>query len=155
MTFKTKRPDGRSPRLIAFDLLKAKSAGETCTYQQLGDALGLHPKRERAVIQNAVRAANKTLLKLHQMGVEVADNGYRVIQPREHMLVANSRQTKADRAMVRAIRWYEGTNLSALTEGERKLHEGQYMIARAVLASHEHLDKRIRKLEDILNAKII
>jgi hypothetical protein len=24
-----------------------------------------------------------------------------------------------------------------------------------VLASHEHLDKRIRKLEDILNAKII
>jgi hypothetical protein len=155
MTFKTKRPDGRSPRLIALDFLKTKSPDDVCSYQELGDVLGFHPRKERAAIQSAVRSANKTLLKLHQKGVEVADNGYRVVQPREHMLVASGHQNKADRALARALRWYENTDLSALTEVERKLHQGQHMLARAIFASHQHLDRRIKKLEDVLNAKVV
>jgi|SRR5215472_3575493 len=153
--FKTKRADGRSPRVIAFDFLKTKSPDDICSYRELGDILGLHPSRERPAIQAAVRAANKSLLKLHQMGVEVTDSGYRVVQPREHMLVASGHQNKADRALARALRWYENTDLSALTEVERKLHQGQHMLARAIFASHQHLDRRIKRLEDVLGAKVI
>jgi hypothetical protein len=153
--FKTKRSDGRSLRVIAFDLLKTKSPDDVCSYQELGNLLGLNPKRERSVIQAVVRSANKALLKLHQKGVEITDQGYRIVQPREHMLVANGHQNKADRALARALRWYENTDLSSLTEIERKLHQGQHMLARAIFASHQHLDRRIKRLENVLEAKVV
>jgi hypothetical protein len=154
--FEPKRPDGRSYRDVAIDLLKDMERGEIVTYQALGRALDLHPVRDRAKIQNAVRQANKPLLKLHQRGVQAVENeGYRMLPAREHVMVANGHQSKADKAMVRAIDFFNGTDLTQLTDAERKLHQGQAMLAQALYASHKSLDRRIRRIEDILDPKTI
>jgi hypothetical protein len=154
--FEPKRPDGRSYRDVALDLLKDMKRGDVITYHDLGRALELHPVRDRTKIQQAVRQANKPLLKLHQRGIQAVENhGYRMLPAREHVVVANGHQSKADRAMVRAIDFFNGTNLSELTESERKLHQGQAMLAQALYASHKSLDRRIRRIEDILDPKTI
>lgn len=154
--FETKRADGRSYREVALDLLKDMKRGDVVTYQDLGRALELHPLRDRTKIQSAVRQANKPLLKLHQRGVQAVENhGYRVLAAREHVVVANGHQSKADKAMVRALDFFNGTNLADLTESERKLHQGQAMLAQALYASHKSLDRRIRRIEDILDPKTI
>ncbi len=147
--FKPKRADGRSYRDVAVDAFKDKEPGEIVSYKTLEKILDLN---ERGSIQMAVHAANKLLLKLHKRGVKnVVNKGYRVLEAREHMIVANGHQTKADRAMSSALQFYAGADLSAMTEAERKLHHGQQMLAQAVFASHQHLDKRIRRIEDLLS----
>ena len=40
------------------------------------------------------------------------------------------------------------------TEVERKLHHGQHMLAQAINASHQHLDKRIKRIEDLLKGTV-
>ena len=146
--FQPKRPDGRSYRDVAVDIFKGLPYGAVVSYDAIGRELDL---KQRPLIQGAVRAANQVLLKIHQRGLKtIAGTGYRVLESREHMIEANGQQTKADKAMVRALRLYEGTNLSNMTDTERHLHHGQHVLAQAIYASHQHLDKRIRRIEDLL-----
>lgn len=156
--FETKRADGRSYQVVALDALKGIKPNDIISYQDLGRVLDLHPAHERMKIQQAVRLANKKLLKLHQRGVKAVTNrGFRMLPAREHVIVANGHQSKADKSMVRAIEFFNGANMSDMTEAERKLHQGQAMLAQALYASHKSLDRRIQRLEDILdpNSKTI
>jgi hypothetical protein len=149
--FETKRKDGRSYRVVALEFLRKFNPEDTIGYDDLGKELQLHPKKDLNQIQQAVRAANKSLLKVHKRGVKVVTGrGYRMLPAREHMIVANGHQTKADKAMVRCIEFFNGANLSEMTEVERKLHQGQAMLAQAIFASHQHLDRRMKRLEDII-----
>jgi hypothetical protein len=151
MRFKPRRKDGRSFRDVAVDLLKNKDPGTVVSYGILAAELEVDPRADRSKIQATVRIANKTLLKLYQRAVtNVPTVGYRVLQAREHMLVASGHESKADRAMGVALRFYEGTNLAEMTETERKLHQGQHMLAVAIIASHRHLDKQHRRLEELV-----
>jgi len=149
--FTPKREDGRSLRTVVVDLFKNEDYGKTISYKQLAVELGLHPVADLSIIQHTALSANKQLLKLHKRGLQAVRNtGYRIIDPREHMVVANSHASKAERAMVRALQFFSGTDLTKLTDIERKLHHGQQMIAMALYASHQHLDKRIQKIEELL-----
>jgi hypothetical protein len=149
--FKPTRPDGKSYREVAVEALKDLEYGTVLNYSTLGKALDINHKTDRQKIQAVVRLANVGLLKLYKRGLENVKNvGYRIIEPKEHMIVANGHQAKADRAMVAAIRFYNGADLSKMTESERKLHHGQHMLAEAIYASHTHLDKRIKRIEDLL-----
>jgi hypothetical protein len=151
MLFEPKRSDGKSYRVVALEVLQAKQPDQIIAYNELAKILQLDPRRHRAQIQGAVLAANKSLLKTHQRGVQAIRNvGYRMLPAREHMLVANNHQTKADRQMKRAIEFFAGTNLSELSEKELRIHQGQAMIAQALYASHQSLSRRIRRLEQII-----
>jgi len=151
MHFKPIREDGRSYRDVAVETLKDMEPEAVATYKELGAALDLSPKNDLQKIQMAVRAANIILLKRHSRGVRnVPTVGYRVLPARENMVVAGSHQTRADKAMVRALTFYEGTNLGEMTEIERRLHQGQHMLAQAVMASHRQVNRRMDKIEGLL-----
>lgn len=151
MIFQPTRPDGRSYRNLVVEAFNGLSPGMVLSYAQLAGPLDLDPERDKAKIQAAVRAANKVLLELHQRGIaNVRAVGYRVLPAREHVIVANGHQSKADKALVRALGFYEGANLSEMTPVERKLHEGQHMLAQAIVQSHKHLSRRIDMIESIL-----
>lgn len=153
MRFKPQRPDGRSLRDLVITELHLLPPETLVTYQQLGSALDLDPDRDLRKIAAAVNAAMKPLLKLHKRGLQnVSRVGYRILAAREHLVVASRHQNKAERAMSRALIFYEGTNLSELTETERKLHHGQHILAQAIIASHRHLDKRITRIEELLGS---
>lgn len=149
--FRPTREDGRSFRDVAVDVIKDAAPETVIAYRTLADALGLHPARDKEKLQKAVRAANKILLKLYRRGVRnVPLTGYRVLPAREHMIVADAHQTKADRAMARALNFYEGANLAEMTEIERKLHQQGQMLAQAIISSHRHLDRRLKRVEELL-----
>jgi hypothetical protein len=153
--FKPVRADGRSYRDVIVDLFKDADYGRRMTYGELAEALGVS-SRDRTTVQQSARNANKVLLKIYKRGLKCIVNvGYRVIQPNEHMLVATNHQSKATRAMRTALTFYDGADLTRMTDVERRLHHGQQLIAVAVMASHEHLDRRIRKIEDLLASKTI
>ena len=99
--FEPRREDGRSYREVALDTLKGLKPGDLISYETLGRELELDPSNDLGRIQRAVRQANRNLLKLHHRGIQVVENtGYRMLPAREHMLVANRHQAKADRAML-------------------------------------------------------
>lgn len=146
--FKTKRPDGKSYRELAVEALKDEPIGSVIPYVKLMDRLDVDDRRK---VNAIVRSAIKSLLKLYNRGVKcVPSVGYRVLRANEHMLAAGGHQSKADRAMSRALNFYQGTDLGQMTEVERKLHSNQHMLAQAIMASHKHLDKRIDRIEALL-----
>lgn len=148
MVFKPTRADGKSYRDVAVELFKDQPVGAVIKYKQLTQVLDV-PERHR--LNAIVRSALRPMLKLHQRGLKcIPGIGYRVLEAKEHVNIAHKHQSKADKQMGRALMFYRGTNLSELTEAERKLHHGQYMLAEAVMASHRHLDKRISKIEELL-----
>lgn len=146
--FKTNREDGYSYRDIAVTLLKDQPPNTLITYTELGKALDT---KDMHLIQSTVIQANKVLLKQHQRGVKnVRRKGYRILRASEHMAVATSHQSKAERQMVKAIDFFAGANLSEMTDIERKLHVQSQMLATATLAGFQHLDKRLSKIEELL-----
>ena len=149
--FKPTREDGRSYRDVAVEALKDQAPETVVSYKTLGAALDLSPKTDLQKIQMAVRSANTVLLKRHSRGVRNVPNvGYRVLPARENMVVAGGHQTRADKQMERALTFYEGTNLAEMTEIERRLHQGQHMLAQAVMASHRQVNRRMDKIESLL-----
>ncbi len=149
--FTPTRPDGRSYRDVALDVLKDRQPGMIVTYEEAGSALGLDPARDRIKIQQAVRQANALLLKHHKRGVgNLCGVGYRILPAREHMLAATGHQSKADRSLGRAVAFFRNTNLAEMSPIERKLHQGQQLLAEGLLASHQHLDMRVKRIEDLL-----
>jgi hypothetical protein len=151
--FKTARPDGKSYRELALDVLKSEPVGTLIPYERLMKHLEVDDRRK---VIASVRPAIKSLLKLYNRGAKcVAGVGYRILQANEHMLVATGHKSKAGRSMGRALAFFEGTDLNAMTEIERKLHESQHMLARAIMDSHRHLDKRLTRIEELLKGETI
>jgi hypothetical protein len=151
MRFKSKRADGRSYRDLAVERLRDVVPGTVVSYEELGVAFDLNPKTELPRIRAAVGNAVKMLLKQYSIGIKnVAGKGYRVVPAREHMIAAGSHQSKAERQMNTALAWYEGAKLDEMTPAERKLHQGQHMLAQAIVSSHKHLNERINRIESLL-----
>lgn len=151
MLFRPTRPDGRSYRDVAIDALKDRPPESLVTYEELAAALDLDPSADVSKIRSIVRAAIKPLLDLHRRGLSnVPGKGYRILPARENMVVASGHRSKADRAMGRAVAFLQGANRDEMTETERRLHDGQLMIMQAIHASHQHLDKRMNKIEALL-----
>ena len=149
--FKTTRPDGKSYRELAVDALKDEPIGTVVTYTRLMKALEITDRRK---VNAVVRSAIKTLLKLYNRGATCVPNtGYRILHAKEHMGVATGFQSKAGRSMGRALAFFEGTDLSAMTEIERRLHQNQHMIADAVMTSHRYAKKKFEHVHDLLKGQ--
>ena len=149
--FKPVREDGRSYRDVAVDFLKDKQPETVVSYKDLGRILHLDWRSELQKIQAAVHAANTVLLKLHNRGVKTITRvGYRILPAREHHIIAGGHENRATKQMSRALAFYRGTNLAEMTEVERRLHQGQHMLAEAIMASHRQVNRRMDRIESLL-----
>jgi hypothetical protein len=156
MYFKPIREDGRSFRDVAVDSLRDEPPGSIVPYSAIANALGLNSKDDLRKIQMAVRAANTVLLRLYCRGVKNVPNiGYRILPAREHAIVANSHQTKADKAMGWAVAFFDGANLEEMSEQERKTHEGLSLIAHGLASMHTYNKKRFDRLEALFKGPIV
>src|SRR5262245_23247857 len=98
--FEAKGPGGKSYRQIALEAFKDLQSGATVTYKQLADVMALSAKNDRSQIQQAVNQANKTLLKLYSRCVEnIKNQGYKVIPANQHIMMAKTKESKAERQM--------------------------------------------------------
>lgn len=106
-----------SRKTIVLRHLSAADYGELVPYELLIDALdGVSLE----TVQRAVGSAKMTLEHdYRKSAMAVARQGYRIIQPGEHMAAAVGHQVKSRRALQRALSVVENVDMSRLTEGER------------------------------------
>jgi hypothetical protein len=74
---------------VLYDVLTKHGVGDVVTYDVMGEALNLDPEKERHTIQMAIRRAAREYEREDHRALEpVPNEGYRVVEPAEHMRLA-------------------------------------------------------------------
>lgn len=97
------RPSGERARWrILYEMLTALNVDDTISYEEMGEALGLDPDKERHQIQMALRRAGREYEVVDKRALDVIANvGYRVVRAPEHLRLADREQRKAGKALAR------------------------------------------------------
>jgi hypothetical protein len=145
-------PKGPLPewRLIYDGLLESADFGDVITYAQLDEALG----RTFEVNRGPLYRAREHLGEMRHRWIEpVPRVGYRVIEPREHMAVAQNKKRRARRQFRGMVRVAEFTDLSRLTPGELVSFDSQARVNAALYMVAVHHERRISRIEAILRGE--
>jgi hypothetical protein len=147
-------PRGDSARWrIIYNLLKPLDIGDVLTYEEMGKALDLDPRRERVTIQLAMRRAAQELEEVEKRAVDVVTNeGYRVVEPKEHLMLARRHQKRANRQLSRGQSKVINVDFNLIDPETRKAFE---VIAGAFAAQidfNQRMDIRQANLEAAVRA---
>jgi hypothetical protein len=136
-----------------YDLLTAAPVEGIVTYDEIADALSLHPESDRHVIQMATRRAAKELLEHDRRSVDVVVNhGYRIVRAAEHMTLAKRQQKRSTKALKRGHDQVTYVDLSELDPETRSAFE---VVARAFAAQmdiNRRLDIGQKRLKESLDS---
>jgi hypothetical protein len=136
---------------ILYDILKPMQVNDILTYEQMGDALELHPANDRHVIQMAMRRAAKEFEKVDKHAVEAVTNvGYRVVQVEEHLHLARKQQKRAGRALQSGHSKVVNVDFNEVDPETRKAFE---VVARAFSMQMDYnrrFDVRQKRLESVM-----
>jgi hypothetical protein len=92
------------------------------TYEQAGEALGLHPEEDRKIIRDAMRQLRKKLLAKDGRALRAVTNvGYRVAASNEHVTLARERKKRAGIQMTDGLDILTGTDLAGLSYEAKEL----------------------------------
>lgn len=96
-----------------YEILQKTEVNDVLTYEEMGEALGLHPASDRHLIQAAVHRAAKELLEVERHALMAITNvGYRVVTAEEHLLLARGHQRKSHKQLALAQDKVEYVDLS-------------------------------------------
>lgn len=111
------QPEGdRSRWVVIYDLLQAAKVGDVITYEQIADALGLDATADRHRIQVAMRRAAMEHEKVDKRAVDaVVNQGYRIVEAPEHLVLAKRHQRRSTTQLVRGYSKTVNVDLSGLT----------------------------------------
>ena len=133
---------------ILYDILCHTRTDGIATYEQMGEALGLHPDHERHTIQMAVRRAAKELEEEDKRAIEAVPNvGYRIVEAPEHLRLARRQQKRAQVALRSGHSKVTNVDLNQLEPETRRAFE---VVARAFAMQmdfNRRMDVRQRRLE--------
>lgn len=138
---------------LIYPLLVACKVDEIVTYETLAEALSLDLDRDRKIIQMSMRRAAKEHEEVNKYAIEPLPNiGYRVVQPAEHLRLAQSQQKRAGRTLARGHSKAVNVDLNAIDNIEtRKALE---LVGRAFAMQMEfnkRFDTRQNQLEQVLD----
>lgn len=143
------QPKGDLPewRLIYDRLLEHADFGDVITYAELDEVLG----REFEDNRSPLYKAREHLGALRSRWIEpVPRIGYRVIEAREHIHVAQQRKKRARRQFRAMVRVAEFTDLSRLSPSDLATFDSQAKINAALYMVAVHHEKRLNRIEGIL-----
>lgn len=134
-----------------YEILAAKPVNGIVTYDELGDALDLHPQHQRQAIQQAVRKAAKEHEQLDKRAVDVIPGeGYRVVEPQEHLDLARRYQKRSSRALVRGHSKAVNVDLNGV---EPQVRAALEVVGRAFVMQmdfNRRIDVRQARLEEAI-----
>lgn len=140
---------------IVYDLLTAHEVGDTVTYDAIADALDMDPTKNRHAIQMATGRAGKEFLLVAGHAIAAVPNvGYRIVEPEEHMKLAQVQQRRSNQALVRGRETVTYVDLSGMEPDVRKSFE---IVARAFAMQMEfnkRIDVRQQELETALDTVV-
>lgn len=140
---------------IVYDILTARKVGDTVTYDEMAAALELDPDDDRHAIQMAMQRAGKEFLRVDNHAVASVPNvGYRIVEPEEHMKLAQAQQRRSNLALSRGKDSVTHVDLSGMEPEVRKSFE---VVARAFAMQMEfnrRMDVRQSQLETVLDTVV-
>lgn len=138
---------------IVYGMFQAADVGYVITYQAIADALELDPEADRHAIQMAVRRAAKSFLREDDHAIESVRNvGYRVVQPEEHLRIAQQQQRKSRKALVRGHDTAVHVDLNGMEPSVRKAFEVTARAFSTLLEYNRRLDTKQKHLEEALSS---
>lgn len=155
--FKITRADGRSNVEVMLDYVKGKDAGTVFTYEELAGALSAdsnHVYKTTDVQSLAVKAYPRLLKEQARALHNVRGVGYRLAPAGFHVALANVRQSKADRQMLRGVQTLQHVRWDEMDENQRAAHEGQLMISSALYNQMKALERRQSLVEEAVKKAI-
>lgn len=159
------RPIGERARwLDLLDLLRAAHINEVVTYAAMAAALDLDPEKDRTAIRSALyRAAKEHEAVDKRAVVAVPNEGYRIVEPQEHLGLARGHQKRFFRALVRGHSKAVNVDMSKIEPEARKALEMVGTVialqldfnrrAEAKLAAHEKAIKSLTEATERTDAE--
>ncbi|GAA3441049.1 hypothetical protein [Planomonospora venezuelensis] len=137
-----------------YEHLKAANIGDVVTYEQLGEALGLNPEKERHPIQMAVRRAAKEYQDVDKRALDsVPNQGYRIVEASEHLVLARRQQARSSRALERGHRVATNVDLNQVDDHTRRALEAVATAFSYQMEFNRRFDVRQRRLEQAVAAQ--
>jgi hypothetical protein len=131
-----------------YELLVNLDVDDVFTYDEMAAALELDPKRDRHALQMTVRRAAQEYETEHSRALEpVPNEGYRVVEPNEHIVLARKQQKKSHRALARGHSKVVHVDLSGLEPDARKAFEVVAQAFAMQMDFNKRMDVRQKSLE--------
>lgn len=152
--FETNRSDGRSMPDVVLAVLSNADPGAFFSYKDLIDALNngsskIHDVRD---VRGAVARTKSRLLREHFRTVRnVVGKGYKVASANEHREIAILHKVKSDRQLFKGVQTLKHVKWDELEPETRKAHEGTLMLMSAMYERQDWMERRMKKIEDILH----
>lgn len=125
-----------------YELLKLVNTGDVLSYDEMGKALELDPLVDRGAIRVAMYRAAKELEEVDKRAVEVvANKGYRVVEPKQQLVLAKKQHTRSTKALARGHSKAVNVDLSNVDPEIRRAFE---MVA-GVMAMQMDFSRRAEK----------
>lgn len=143
-------PKGEKARWrLIYDILLKRDIGDVITYEEMAEALELHADTDRHAIQMAVRRAAKEYESTDLRALDsVPNEGYRIVQPTEHMQLARKQQKKSHRALARGHSKVIHVDLSGMEPDARKAFEVVAQAFAMQMDFNRRMDVRQKRLEE-------
>lgn len=107
-----------------YDLLCSAETNAVITYEEMAEALGLDPDKDRQAIRTALYRAAKEHEEIDKRAViAVPRKGYRLVEPQEHLGLARRHQRRASRSLVRGHGKATNVDMSRMEPETRKALE--------------------------------
>jgi hypothetical protein len=149
------KPIGERARWrMVYDVFRAARIGETITYTQMAELLGLDGVVDRHALQMAARRAGLELERVDRHVADAVKNvGYRIVEPSEVLGLGRRRNRKAGRQIARGSITTAAVDLNEVDGPTRQALETlargfalQGEINRRVLAKQKQQDDLISRL---------
>lgn len=145
-------PAGEKARWrMIYDILVKRDIGDTITYEEMAEVLELDADADRHAIQMAVRRAAKQYESDDLRALDsVPNEGYRIVEPTEHMRLARKQQKKSHRALARGHSKVVHVDLSGLDPDSRKAFEVVAQAFAMQMDFNRRMDVRQKRLEETI-----
>lgn len=143
-------PAGEKARWrMIYDILVKRNIGDTVTYEEMAEVLALDAEADRHAIQMAVRRAAKQYESDDLRALDsVPNEGYRIVEPTEHMRLAQKQQKKSHKALQRGHSKVVHVDLSGLDPATRKTFEVVAQAFAMQMDLNRRVDIRQKRLEE-------
>lgn len=154
MTMAAFEPVGEQARWrILYSLIKDVAVGGVLTYEEMATALDLDPLKDRTPIQLAMRRAARELETVDKRAVDAVTNqGYRVVQPEGHLVLAKRHQKKANQSLRRSYSKVINIDQNGIDPGLRRVAEVTATALSAQMDFIRRVDVRQTNLEKAVEA---
>lgn len=132
--------------------LKGRPVGAVLTYAVLED---MFPGLDRGSLQSVIRRAAKELLEKDKRGLRnLRGEGYRVVDPSEHVQIARWHQERSMKSLGRGLNVVKNVDYNGMPQDVRQLTEATARALSMQMQFNRQMDVRQRKLEEVVETTV-